>query len=154
MPAQIESKRRKSRKFPTVPPARDAKGKFVPPMTTSLAPPTEVFLIEMTRTPGTTSSSEQLRPMVTEPVVDAVAPTEVVLEVDSPYLTGLNFPMPMPDELASFIYSTFIIPKLSENKSFFVVVSNPFKNTIMHISFHFSNLTSELNAFHSRNLTP
>ena len=113
MPAQIESRRRKSRKLPTVPPARDAKGKFVPPMTTSLVPPTKVSSMEMTRTPGL---SEQIRPMVTEPA----APTEVVLEVDLPYLTKLTFPMPMPDVLASFIYSSFIIPKLSENKSFFL----------------------------------
>ena len=89
-------------------------------MTTPLAPPTEVSSMETTRTPGTTSLSEQVRPMVTEPEVEAVAPTEVVLKVDSPYLTGLTFPMPMPDELASFIYYSFIIPKLSENKSFFL----------------------------------
>ena len=96
-----------------MPPARDAKGKFLPPMTTPLAPPTEVSSMEMTRTPG---SSEQVPPMVTEPA----SPTEVVLEVDSPYLTGLTFPMPTPDELASFIDSSFIIPKLRENKSFFL----------------------------------
>ena len=67
----------------------------------------------MTRTPG---SSEQVPPMVTKPA----APTEVVLEVESLYLTGLTFPMPTPDELASFIYAFFITPILSENKSFFL----------------------------------
>ena len=120
VPAQVESKKPKSRKLPTVPLARDAKGKFVPPMTMPLAPQTEVTSMETTRTPGTTSSSEQVRPMVTEPVVEAAAPTEIVLEVKSPYFTGLTFPMPTPHELASIIYSSFIIPKLSENKSFFL----------------------------------
>ena len=120
VPIQVESRKQKSRKLTTVPLARDAKGKFVPPITTLFAPETEVSPMETTRSPGTTSSSEQVRRMMTEPVVEAVAPTEVVLEADTPYLTGLTFPMPMPDELALFIYSYFIIHKLSENKSFFL----------------------------------
>ena len=54
---------------------------------------------------------------------EADAPTTtqaVVLDVGSPLLTGLTFPMPTPDDLASFICTTFIIPKLTENKSFFL----------------------------------
>ena len=91
-----------------------------------------------TRTPG---SSEQFPFTMTEPVspspadpepisqpsasstVEADAPTTtqaVVLDVSSPLLTGLTFPMPTPDELASFICTTIIIPKLTENKSFFL----------------------------------
>ena len=37
---------------------------------------------------------------------------------------------------------------------FIFVVSNSFTNTITHISFRFSDITSEIHAFHSRNLTP
>ena len=75
-------------------------------MMTPLAPPTEVSLMETIRTSGITSSSEQLRPMVTEPFVEAAAPTEVVLEVDSPNLNGLTIPMATPDE-PRFIYLFF-----------------------------------------------
>ena len=57
---------------------------------------------------------------MTEHVIEAASPIEVVLEVESPYLTGLTFPMPTPNDLASFIYSSFILSKLSENKSFFI----------------------------------
>ena len=63
VPAKVESKKANFRKLPTVFPARDAKGKFGPPMTMPFAPQTEVSSMETTRIPGTTSSSEQVRPM-------------------------------------------------------------------------------------------
>ena len=47
-----------------------------------------------------------------------IATQEVVLVVDSHILTELTFPMPTPDELASFICTRYIILKLPENKSF------------------------------------
>ena len=81
-------------------------------------------------------SSEQVSLIMTKPVspsppdpepisfpfatstVEADAPTTiqaVMLDVVSPRLTGLTFAMATPDELASFICTTFIIPKLTEN---------------------------------------
>ena len=66
--------------------------------------------------------------------VEADAPTttqSVVLDVSSPLLSGLTFPMPTPDELASFVCTTFIIPKLTENKSFF-----PCREQFFHQYYH------------------
>ena len=138
MPGQLEVKKRRSRKPPSVPPARDSKGKFLNLKSTGPALPTESSSMDTTRTPG---SSEQVPLIMTELVspsppdpepisqpsatstVKADAPTTtqaVVLDVGSPLLTGLTFPMPTPDELASFICTTFIIPKLTYNKSFFL----------------------------------
>ena len=135
---QLEVKKRRSRKPPSVPPARDAKGKFLNLKSTAPALPTESSLMDTTRTPG---SSEQVPLIMTKPVspsppdpepisqpsasstVEADAPTTtqtVVLNVGFPLCTGLNFPMPTPDDLALFICNTFIIPKLTENKSLFL----------------------------------
>ena len=130
VPGRHEVKKRRSRMPPNVPPARDAKGKFLNLNTTALALSTESS-IYTTRTPG---SSEQVPFIMTvtvsplpsdpEPIfqpsatstVEADAPTTTqafVLDVGSPLLTGLTFPMPTPDELASFICNNFIIPKLT-----------------------------------------
>ena len=138
VPGQLEVKKRKSRKPPSVPRARDAIGKFLNLKTTAPALPTESSSMDTTRTPGL---SEQVPFIMTEPVspspsdpepisqpsatstVEADAPKTtqaVVLDVGSPILTGLTFLMPTPDELASFICITFIVPKLTENESFFL----------------------------------
>ena len=136
VPGQLEVRKRRSRKPPSVPPVRDAKGKFLNLKSTGPALPTEPSSMDTTRTPG---SSEHVPFIMTEPVspspldpepisqfsasstAEADAPTTtqaVVLDVGSPLLTGLTLSMPTPDELASFICNTFIIPKLTENKPF------------------------------------
>ena len=118
VPGQLEVKKRRSRKQPSVPPVRDSKGKFSHLNSTGPALPTESSSKDTTRTPW---SSEQVPLIMTEPVspspfdpepisqpsatstVEADAPTTtqvVVLDVGSPPLTGLTFPMPTPDELA------------------------------------------------------
>ena len=138
MLGQLEVKKRRSRMPPSVPPVRDSKGKFSHLHSTGPALPTESSSMDTTRTPG---SIEKVPFIITEPVspsppdpepisqpsasstVETDAPTTtqaVVLDVGSPLLTGLTFPMPTPDELASFICTTFLIPKLTENKSFFL----------------------------------
>ena len=107
VPSQLEVKKQRSRKPPTVPPVRDSKGKFFYLKSTGPALPTESSSMDMTRTPG---SSEQVHLIMTEPVspsfppkpepisqpsatstVEADVPTAtqaVVLDVDSPLLTG------------------------------------------------------------------
>ena len=126
VPGQLEVKKRRSRKPPSVPPARDSKGKFLNLKSTGPALPTESSSMDTTRTPG---SSEQVplimselvspsppdpepisQPFATSTVeADAPATTQaVVLDVGSPLLTGLTFPMPKPDELASFICTTLL----------------------------------------------
>ena len=139
VPGELEVKKRRSCKPPTVPPVRDFKGKFSHLTSTGPALPTESSSMNTTRTPG---SSEQVPLIMTEHVSPSSPPNPepisqlsgtstfkadvptatqaVVLDVDSPLLTGFTFPMPTPDELASFICTTFIIPKLTENKSFFL----------------------------------
>ena len=54
--------------------------------------------------------------MEIDSVVEADAPIENVFEVDSPHYTGLTFSMPTANKLASFIYSSIIITKLSDTK--------------------------------------
>ena len=118
---------------------------------TGPALPTESSSMDTTWTPG---SSKQVSLIMLEPVspsppdsepisqpsatltVEADAPTTtqaVVLDVGSPLLT---FPMPTPDELTSFICTTFIIPKLTENKSFFLCREQLFHQYTTHILFH------------------
>ena len=119
---------------------RDATGKFSNMKSTARAQPTEASSMDTTPTPAT---SEQVLQIVTEPIspappletahqtlsqvaVDAapnqvVAPSTqpLVLDVNSPLIPSLTFPMPTAEELASFLYSTYIVPKLTENPSFF-----------------------------------
>ena len=154
VPTKVESIRRKSRKLPTVPVPRDAKEKFVPPMTTPYPSPTEVSSMETTRTPSTTSLSEQLKPMVTELFVVASAPTEIVFEVDSLYFNELTFSMFTPDKLALLIYSFLLSLNVVKTNYFFLIVCYSFTHTITNISFYFSNITSKIHACHSHNLTP
>ena len=128
MPGHVEVNKRRLRKPPSVPPARDAIGKFLNLKTTPHALPTKFSSMDTTRTPG---SSEQFplimsefvspsSPPDPEPIsqpsatstVEAdvpIATQAVVLDLDSPLLTWLTFPMPTPDVLASFICNTFII---------------------------------------------
>ena len=91
------------------------------------------------RTPG---SSEQISIIITERVspllllnpqhifqfsatstVDANVPSvtkAVVLYVDTLLLTDIKFTMPTTDELTTFISTTCILHKLTENKSIFL----------------------------------
>ena len=55
----------------------------------------------------------------------------VLLDVVQSVTTELMFPVPTPDSLASFLYSNFIIPKLTENKSFFLC-----QNQFFHQYYH------------------
>ena len=57
VPGQLEVKKRRSRKPPSVPPTRDSKGKFSHLNSTGSALPTESSLMDTTRTPG---SSKQV----------------------------------------------------------------------------------------------
>ena len=118
-------------------------------------------------------TSEQVLQIVTEPVspappletahhtpsqvaVDAapnqvVAPSTqpLVLDVNSPLIPSLTFPMPTAEELASFLYSTYIVPKLTENPSFFQC-REQFYHKYYHahlISFFQSNLGSTCISF-------
>ena len=77
----------------------------------------------------------------------------VVLNIDLPLFTPLTLPMLTSNELALFICTTFIIPKLTENITFFLCREQFFTNTITHILFHSVNYTSEEHAFNSLNST-
>ena len=63
VPGQLEVKKRRSRKPPSVPPVRDAKGKFLNLKSTGPAHPTESSSMDTTRTHG---SSEQVPFLMTE----------------------------------------------------------------------------------------
>ena len=108
---------------------RDAKGQFAILKSTPPARAPETSTLDTTRTPA---PSDQI---VTEPVsppesaditpnqviADApTAPQAVVLDVNSPLIPSLSFPMPTAEELASFLYSNYIVPKISEHSSFFL----------------------------------
>jgi hypothetical protein len=80
-----------------------------------------------------------------------VAPSTqpLVLDVTSPLIPSLTFPMPTSEELASFLYSTYIVPKLTENPSFFQC-REQFYQKYYHahlISFFQSNLKSTCISF-------
>ena len=119
--------------------SRDASGKFRNVKSKPRDRPTEASSTDTTRTPAT---SEQVLQIVTEPVSPAAPPEDIahaqsqvveaapnqvvapstqplVLDVTSPLIPSLTFPMPTSEELASFLYSTYIVPKLTENPSFF-----------------------------------
>jgi hypothetical protein len=131
-----------SRKSRNVELKRDAKGHFAVHHTTPRAQATESSTTDTTRTPA---PSKPTYKVLTEPVspdppsntiitanqvaeeVNRVAvadgqPTTqaVVLDVNSPMIHSITFPMPTAEELASFLYSTYIVPKLTENSSFFL----------------------------------
>jgi hypothetical protein len=90
--------------------------------------------MDTTRTPAPSKLVDQI---VTEPVSPAppsdtiTTPNQVavadeqltsppvVLDVNSPMIHSLTFPMPTAEELASFLYSSYIVPKLTETSSFF-----------------------------------
>ena len=132
-PPQPEPKKRKPRKTPSVMPTRDKRGKFSHQSSTTPAQPTEASSTDTTRTPV---SSEQVPAVVTEPIsppaaeqvtetsnsTQAVASptTQVVfMDVSTAFYNGLLFPNPSPNELASFIWSNYIIAKLTDNQSLY-----------------------------------
>ena len=149
--------------------SRDASGKFSNAKSKPRDRPTEVSSMDTTRTPAT---SEQVLQIVTEPVSPAAPPEDVahalsqvveaapnqvvapstqplVLDVTSPLIPSLTFPMPTAEELASFLYSTYIVPKLTENPSFFQC-REQFYQKYYHahlISFFQSNLGSTCISF-------
>lgn len=114
---------------------RDANGKFVNFKSTSRVRATETSTKDTTRTPV---PSDQVPQIMTEPVSPAPPPSDivihtpnqvavadalpatqaVVLDVNSPLIPSLTFPMPTAEDLASFLYSTYILPKLTEHSSF------------------------------------
>ena len=176
-PVQAKTKKihvRQSRKVGSRKPrngllSRDASGKFRNVKSKPRDRPTEASSMDTTRTPAT---SEQVLQIVTEPVSPAAPPEDVahapsqvveaasnqvvapstqplVLDVTSPLIPSLTFPMPTAEELASFLYSTYIVPKLTENPSFFQC-REQFYQKYYHahlISFFQSNLGSTCISF-------
>ena len=146
-----------SRKSRNVELKRDAKGHFAVLKSTPPAQATESSTTDTTRTPA---QSKLPYPLLTEPVSPAPpsnttnptnqvveadgqpTPQSVVLDVNSPMIHSLTFPMPTAEELASFLYSTYIVPKLTESPSFFLC-REQFYHKYYHahlISFFQSNL--------------
>lgn len=111
---------------------RDANGKFTnvksspharpavasaKDTTLTLAPSEQIMTEPVSPAPPTV---EQVYPTPTQDEgAEAVSPSQVcVLDASSPLLSSLSFPMPTAEELASFLYSTYIVPKLTEHQSF------------------------------------
>ena len=85
-------------------------------------------------------------------VVDALpASQSVVLDVNSPLIPSLTFPIPTAEELASFLYSTYIVPKITENYSFVLCREQLFHHTSHLIRF---KLISERLAYPILKATP
>lgn len=123
-----------SRKSRNVDLKRDAKGHFAVLKST---PPVQATDSSTTDTTRTLAQSKLPFPLLTEPVSPAPpsnttnptiqvvepdgqpTPQSVVLDVNSPMIHSLTFPMPTAEDLASFLYSTYIVPKLNESPSFF-----------------------------------
>ena len=105
-------------------------------MDTTLTPGSceQVSLIMTERVSPSPPDSEPISQHSATSTVKADAPTTtqaVVLDVGSPLLTGHTLPMPTPDELVLFICTTLFIPKLTENKSFFLC-REQFKDQYYH----------------------
>ena len=75
VPGQLKVKKRRSRKPPSMPPVRDAKGKFLNLKSTAPALPTEPSSMDTTRTPG---SSKQVPFIMTEPVSPSTSDPEPI----------------------------------------------------------------------------
>ena len=146
-----------SRKSRNVELKRDAKGHFAILKSTPRAQATESSTMDTTRTPAPSKPSYQIltEPISPAPLSNTILPTNqvveadgqtkpqaVVLDVNSPMINSLTFPMPSAEELASFLYSTYIVPKLTETPSFFLC-REQFYHKYYHahlISFFQSNL--------------
>ena len=104
---------------------RDAKGQFAILKSTPRDQAAETSTKDTIRTPAPSDHimTEPVSPAPPEITPNQVAgvdaqSTSVVLDVNSPLIPSLTFPMPTAEELASFLYSTYILPKISENSSF------------------------------------
>ena len=132
-PTQAEPKKGKPRKENSVLPSRDKLGKFITPNSTARLHASEALSMDTTQTPAL---SEQAPAVVIKPVslaaekpiteltssAQPVAPAtdQVLLMEVGTALKSLLFPIPTPDELATFIWTNYIITKLSDFQSYFL----------------------------------
>lgn len=141
---------------------RDKSGHFGPCKSTAPVLPTESSTMDTTPTPAPSRVLLETEPVSPAPpsqvivdtpvqvdVADSAPASTVVLDANSPLISSLTFPMPTAEELASFLYSNYIVPKLSEYPSFFLC-RDQFYNKFYHsqlISFFQSNLGSTCISF-------
>ena len=112
---------------------RDKIGHFGPRKSAAPVLPTESSTMDTTPTPASSIGlfkTEFVSPALpSQVIVDALVQVDVadstpastlVLDANSPLISSLTFPMPTAEELASFLYSNYLAPKLFEYHLFFL----------------------------------